>query len=141
MYNYRGLFGSVTRFLSFPKSRKAYFDVSIAGPFFGYLASVICVVSGLYYTQHATPVELINYPALPAGFFDMSIFLHQIMEQLPRLMSSTTSLSGEVVTAGVGQGKSALVSLHPLVVVGITGACVWKHILYIYIYILLFSKI
>jgi membrane-associated protease RseP (regulator of RpoE activity) len=44
-----GLFGSVTNLLSFPKTRKALFDVAIAGPVAGFVASLACM---LYGTAH-----------------------------------------------------------------------------------------
>ena len=53
-----GLFGSVTRFLSFPKTRQQLFDVSIAGPVAGYLGSLACLLGGLYLTAAASPDAL-----------------------------------------------------------------------------------
>ncbi len=109
-----GLFGTVTRFLTFPKSRKAIFDVSIAGPFAGFIASMACMLVGIDITSHATAAELLNYPAIPTGFFDYSILLHQLMEPLGSLNPPSTS-------DAIGQSKIALTSVHPLIAVGITG--------------------
>ena len=106
-----GLFGTVTRFLTFPKSRKAIFDVAIAGPFAGFVASMACMLVGIDITSHATPAELLDYPAIPTGFFDYSILLHQLMEPLGNVNPSDA----------VGQNNVALTSVHPLVAVGITG--------------------
>ena len=78
-----GLFGTVTRFLSFPKSRKALFDISIAGPLAGFIASASCILYGISLTQHATPMELASFPGLPTGFFDSSILLYQILDYIP----------------------------------------------------------
>ena len=109
-----GLFGTVTRFLTFPKSRKAIFDVAIAGPFAGFVASLTCILMGIDLTAHATPAELLNYPAIPTGFFDYSILLHEFMEPLRNIDPSSTA---DIV----GQSKTALTIIHPLVAVGITG--------------------
>ena len=69
-----GLFGTVTRFLTFPKSRKALFDVAIAGPFAGFVASLTCILMGIDLTAHATPAELLNYPAIPTDFSTTQYF-------------------------------------------------------------------
>lgn len=53
-----GLFGSVTRFLSFPKTRRQLFDVSIAGPVTGFIASLACLLGGFYLTAGASPDAL-----------------------------------------------------------------------------------
>ena len=53
-----GLFGSVTRFLSFPKTRRQLFDVSIAGPVAGFVSSLACLLGGLYLTAGASPDAL-----------------------------------------------------------------------------------
>lgn len=50
-----GTFGSITRFLSFPKNRKQLFDVSIAGPTAGFAASLACLFAGLSLTAGASP--------------------------------------------------------------------------------------
>lgn len=109
-----GLFGTVTRFLTFPKSRKAIFDVAIAGPFAGFVASLTCILMGIDLTAHATPAELLNYPAIPTGFFDYSILLHEFMEPLRNIDPSSTA-------DALGQSKTTLTIIHPLVAVGITG--------------------
>ena len=109
-----GLFGTVTRFLSFPKSRKALFDVAIAGPFAGFVASMACMLIGIDITAHATASELLNYPAIPTGFFDYSILLHQLIGPIGNVNSGNT-------VDALSQSKTALTSVHPLVAVGITG--------------------
>ena len=59
-----GIFGSVTRFLSFPKSRKELFDVAIAGPVAGFAASLACLLVGLSLTAGADPDTLGHSPSL-----------------------------------------------------------------------------
>lgn len=101
-----GLFGSVTRFLSYPKDRKAYFDVAIAGPVFGFLSSVACIVTGIILTQQASPAEIAQFPGLPIGFFDSSVLLHEILNYIPRnvislpasdAVATITSIQNQVI--------------------------------------------
>ena len=102
-----GLFGSATRFLSFPADRKQLFDISVSGPALGFLCSLASLVAGLYLTSTATPAEQALFPALPLGFFTSSLLIHEITNsflQISKLVDPTT-----------------LVPLHPLVTVAITG--------------------
>jgi hypothetical protein len=96
-----GLFGSVTRFLSFPKDRKAYFDVAIAGPLFGYFASLACITAGIILTQQASPAEIAQYPSLPVGFFDSSVFLHEILKQIPGTVASLPASDNAATLASI----------------------------------------
>lgn len=100
-----GLFGSVTNFLSYPKNRKELFDISIAGPLFGFLASLACTVYGLQATTTATPEMLQSYPQLPAAFFQTSILLGQLADNFLHFSST---------------GATTL-SIHPCVAVGAVG--------------------
>jgi membrane-associated protease RseP (regulator of RpoE activity) len=102
------VFGSITNFLSFPKNRKEMFDVAIAGPFLGFLTSLITTLIGLYLTQSASPNDLATYPALPTTFFTSSFLLFQLTDTF--LHISQTVASG-----------GALTSVHPLVAAGLIG--------------------
>lgn len=103
-----GLFGTITNFLTFPKTRKAIFDISIAGPALGFLFSLACTVYGFALTAGATPDLLATFPALPAAFLDSSFLLHEMANQF---LHST----------GVTDITPALTPVHPLVAVGMTG--------------------
>jgi Zn-dependent protease len=104
-----GLFGTITNFLSYPKSRKQLFDVSIAGPLFGFAASLACTIYGLDLTIDTAPDLLTNYPALPQGFFSSSLFLYELVNYFLDIAS---------------KDPTALVYVHPAVAVGITGLLV-----------------
>lgn len=75
-----GIFGTVLRFLEYPKTRKELFDVSIAGPLVGLVASLACSLYGLDLTAHADPAALSTFPALPVGFFRSSFLLDELVK-------------------------------------------------------------
>eukprot|EP00596_Hydrurales_sp_CCMP1899_P005210 CAMPEP_0119051770 /NCGR_PEP_ID=MMETSP1177-20130426/73275_1 /TAXON_ID=2985 /ORGANISM="Ochromonas sp, Strain CCMP1899" /LENGTH=724 /DNA_ID=CAMNT_0007031091 /DNA_START=367 /DNA_END=2541 /DNA_ORIENTATION=- len=102
-----GLFGSITNFLSFPKTRKAMFDISIAGPATGFLFSLIMTLYGLTLTAAASPEVLATFPALPTTFLDSSFLLHEMADQFLHFSALAT--------------QPAVTAVHPLVTVGMTG--------------------
>jgi membrane-associated protease RseP (regulator of RpoE activity) len=102
-----GLFGSITNFLSFPKTRKEMFDVSIAGPTLGFIASLAVTLFGLTMTASATPEVLSTFPALPTGFFSTSLLLHELVNAYIPLADNPAA--------------TAVTYIHPLVAVGLTG--------------------
>ena len=101
-----GIFGSITNFLEFPKSRKALFDIAIAGPATGFLFSLAATIYGLTLTAGATPDLLATFPALPTGFFSSSFLLHELIENFLHVSALP---------------PAALTAVHPLVAVGMTG--------------------
>ena len=101
-----GIFGSITNFLTFPKSRKALFDIAISGPAAGFLFSLLATIYGLTLTVNASPDILANFPAVPTGFFSSSFLLHEIVNQY---LPISTAL------------PDSLTYIHPLVAVGVTG--------------------
>ena len=103
-----GIFGSITNFLTFPKTRKAMFDISIAGPALGFTFSLLATLYGLSVTAGASPEVLATYPALPSVFLDSSFLLHELVDQF---LHTSTALTA----------TPALTSVHPLVAVGMTG--------------------
>jgi Zn-dependent protease len=103
-----GIFGTITNFLTFPKTRKAIFDISIAGPALGFVFSLACAVYGLALTAGATAESLATFPALPAAFLDSSFLLHELADQF--LHTSTAAAATPALTA-----------VHPLVAIGMTG--------------------
>jgi len=105
-----GLFGSVTRLLAFPKDRKQLFDVAIAGPLCGFIASLLCLFSGLSLTAEATPEMLATFPQVPTGFFQISLLLHEIVDQYLHISS-----------VPISSYATALTPVHPLLAVGIVG--------------------
>jgi Zn-dependent protease len=101
-----GIFGSITNFLEFPKSRKALFDIAIAGPFAGFLCSLAATLYGLTLTASASPELLSTFPALPTGFFSSSFLLHELVDNFLHISAVA---------------PTALTAVHPLVAVGMTG--------------------
>lgn len=102
-----GVFGSVTRFLDFPKTRDHLFDVSIAGPVLGFIASLACTINGLMLTSSAAPELLATFPKLPTGFFSSSFLIYQVVDQFLHISSIPD--------------PNALTAIHPLVAIGVTG--------------------
>jgi membrane-associated protease RseP (regulator of RpoE activity) len=104
-----GLFGSITNFLSYPKSRKELFDISIAGPVFGFAASLACTIYGLGLTVDTAPDVLSAFPALPQGFFSSSLLLYELANSYLDIAS---------------KDPTSLIYIHPAVAIGITGLIV-----------------
>ena len=104
-----GIFGTALRFLDYPKDRKTLFDVSIAGPLVGLIASLSCALIGLDLTAHASPEMVATFPALPIGFFRSSLLLNELVTSF--LQPSQETLSS----------LSTLLPLHPLFVTGLAG--------------------
>lgn len=102
-----GIFGSATRFLNYPKDRKALFDMAILGPLLGFLGSFACLFFGLMTSTTATAAEIAQYPALPVGFFSSSLLLYSMLDVTAHISSITD--------------QTTLIPIHPLVAVGITG--------------------
>lgn len=109
-----GNFGSVTRFLDFPKNRKQLFDISIAGPLFGFVSSLLCFLSGVYMTSHASTEILSTFPELPAGFFKSSLLIYQLLESALHISTASSNIAG-------ANGAGSLVPIHPLAIVGMVG--------------------
>jgi membrane-associated protease RseP (regulator of RpoE activity) len=97
-----GVFGSIMPFTNYPSNRKVLFDVSIAGPAVGLLASALCALAGLQLTSASTPDQLSHFPALPAIFLESSFLIQSLL--LPLVDPST-----------------GLIPLHPLLLVGVVG--------------------
>lgn len=102
-----GIFGSATRFLDYPKDRKALLDMALLGPLLGFLGSFACLSVGLMTSMTASAAEIATYPALPVGFFSSSLLLYSLMDVTTHISAVTD--------------QTALVPIHPLVAVGITG--------------------
>eukprot|EP00614_Pseudopedinella_elastica_P013843 CAMPEP_0172585632 /NCGR_PEP_ID=MMETSP1068-20121228/5034_1 /TAXON_ID=35684 /ORGANISM="Pseudopedinella elastica, Strain CCMP716" /LENGTH=754 /DNA_ID=CAMNT_0013380169 /DNA_START=25 /DNA_END=2289 /DNA_ORIENTATION=+ len=107
-----GTFGSIQKFLSFPKTRQELFDVALAGPLLGLVASCGLMLYGLALTSASgglPPDGLASYPLLPADVFQSSILLHTAAELA----------CPEALAAGRDS-----VALHPLAVAGLTGTLI-----------------
>ena len=93
-----GSFGAITRFESLVPSRKALFDIALAGPAFGGITSLLLLVIGL----------LLSHPG--------SLF------QLPNQFFQGSILVGSLARVVLGSAlQSPLVNIHPLVIVGWLG--------------------
>lgn len=106
-----GTFGSVTRLLSFPPSRKALFDMAIAGPLVGFACSLGMLVSGLDQTAHASPEVIASFPALPTGFFSSSFLIYWLTDNFLHI-------------ADAARVATSLTPVHPYVVIGMTGVLI-----------------
>ena len=103
-----GTFGSVLRFVSFPKSRKDMFDVAIAGPLTGLALSLTAFAAGMAMTNGA-PVEISEqWPMLPVALFRSSLMLWQVGQAL---------FSPDVVNLPL----VSQIHVHPLAIIGALG--------------------
>lgn len=93
-----GSFGAITRFESLLPNRKALFDIALAGPAAGGIVSLLMLITGL----------LLSHPG--------SLF------QLPNQFFQGSILVGSLARVVLGSAlQSAVVSIHPLVVIGWLG--------------------
>jgi membrane-associated protease RseP (regulator of RpoE activity) len=93
-----GSFGAITRFESLVPSRKALFDIALAGPAFGGITSLLLLVIGL----------LLSHPG--------SLF------QLPNQFFQGSILVGSLARVVLGSAlQSPVVNIHPLVIIGWLG--------------------
>ncbi|MDJ0732868.1 MAG: site-2 protease family protein [Nostocaceae cyanobacterium] len=93
-----GSFGAITRFESLLPNRKVLFDISLAGPAFGGIVSLLMLVTGL----------LLSHPG--------SLF------QLPNEFFQGSILVGSLARVILGSAlQSPLVDIHPLVIIGWLG--------------------
>ena len=74
-----GLFGSITNFLSYPKTRKALFDVAIAGPTLGTISATLSTPSA---TPSATPSLSLLIQKPPSAYASL-ICNNQHLPRLP----------------------------------------------------------
>ncbi len=94
-----GTFGSLTRFSSPPPTRRALFDIALAGPAAGGLLSLACLVIGLFFSE--TTTQAVPFMPRPEG-------IGVLVGTLVRL-----------IVGPIGAGE--LVLFHPLAVIGIVG--------------------
>lgn len=93
-----GSFGAITRFESLLPNRTALFDIAFAGPAVGGIISLLLLISGLFLSQPGSMFQL------PTEFFRASILVGTLAKVI--LGSSL---------------ETAVVDIHPLVVVGWLG--------------------
>lgn len=103
-----GTFGSVLRFVSFPKRRKDMFDVALAGPLTGLALSFAAFAAGMAMTQGAAPEISAQWPMLPVALFRSSLMLWQVGQAL---------FSADVVSLPL----VSQIHVHPLAVIGALG--------------------
>lgn len=93
-----GSFGAITRFESLLPNRKVLFDIALAGPAFGGIASLITLIAGLVLSHKGSLFQL------PNEFFQGSI------------------LVGSIARVILGSAlQSSVVDVHPSVIVGWVG--------------------
>jgi membrane-associated protease RseP (regulator of RpoE activity) len=93
-----GSFGAITRFESLLPSRNALLDISLAGPAFGGIASLLILIAGLLLSHPGSLFQM------PTPFFQGSI------------------LVGSLAKVVLGSAlEKAIVDVHPLLIVGWLG--------------------
>jgi Zn-dependent protease len=115
-----GSFGAITRILSFPKDRIALFDVAVAGPMLGMIASFALLAFGLWTTGHtASPEDLANFPVIPAAIFRSSLLVGLVTEFLqPNAISSLATVPVAVSPLTLAAISGLLVNALNLMPVG-----------------------
>ncbi|MEM8779604.1 MAG: site-2 protease family protein, partial [Cyanobacteria bacterium P01_G01_bin.49] len=93
-----GSFGAITRFESLIPTRKALFDVALAGPAFGGILSFLMLIIGLILSHQGSLFQV------PAQFFQGSI----LVGSLAKVVLGT-------------QLQQAIIDVHPLTVIGWLG--------------------
>jgi len=105
-----GYFGSLTQLKSYPPTRKAFFDVSAAGPLLGSLVSYAALAGGLWLTKLGVlPSGGEFAPALPLSLLQASTFVAEI---------TNAFLPGAFA---VVDPEHAALTLHPLALAGYWG--------------------
>ncbi len=120
-----GLFGSVVNFLSFPKTRGQMFDIALAGPFFGFLLSIVVAYYGVTLTVGADSDIVSTFPSLPVQYFQNSWLFSKLVEQIPAITTTVSTMSPPIADQAISQLPStitaSIIPLHPFVIIGMTG--------------------
>lgn len=120
-----GLFGSVVNFLSFPKTRGQMFDIALAGPFFGFLLSIMVAYYGVTLTIGASNDIVSTFPSLPVQYFQNSWLFSKLVEQIPAITTTVSTLSPPIADQAISQipnsVTASIIPLHPFVIIGMTG--------------------
>ncbi|CDF32416.1 unnamed protein product [Chondrus crispus] len=98
-----GTYGTITPLESYPNLRKDLFDVAVAGPLVGSVASISALIAGLLITSSGQIADW--FPQVPSALFHASILVG--------------SLADIILPAGLRE--QATIAVHPLAVVGYTG--------------------
>jgi len=101
-----GITSSVTSFKSLPKNREALFDISLAGPLLGVIASLVALAIGSQLTLSSDPATL---PSLPIDILRQSTLGGSIID---------TIIQGALYVPDGASSSGLMVSLHPLAVAG-----------------------
>lgn len=109
-----GVTSSVTQFKEPPKNKEAMFDVSIAGPLLGSVASLAALVVGSQLTLTSDPSLL---PALPLAILRQSTLGGGIIDAILGSGALSVPYGAEASQAVAGM----TVSLHPVAVAGYIG--------------------
>jgi hypothetical protein len=109
-----GVTSTVTQFKEPPKNKEAMFDVAIAGPLAGMIASISALVVGSQLTLFSDPSVL---PALPLDILRQSTLGGGIIDALLGAGALSVPLGAEASLAVAGM----TVSLHPVAVAGYIG--------------------
>lgn len=130
-----GIFGSIVNFLESPKTRAQLFDIAVAGPFVGLMASLALTIYGVSLTDAAAATEIMEaFPKVPLQFFESSwLFTHlahvspdSVTDTVATVLSSTSSViaspasdvammpSGLVTVAA----PASLIPVHPYEAIG-----------------------
>lgn len=102
-----GLFGSITPLRSFPPNREALLDFALAGPVASVVASLACVLGGIFASLRVMPIDLVHYPVVPAVLLKSSFLVGTFFSWFaPKTMMIPLAQP---------------VPVHPLFVVGFSG--------------------
>lgn len=98
-----GTYGTITPLESYPRHRRDLFDVAVAGPLVGSIASIAALVAGLVVTGSGEIADW--FPQVPSALFHASILIGTLADTI----------------LPPGMREQATIAVHPLAVVGYTG--------------------
>lgn len=112
----QGLFGCITRLLTFAPNRQALFDFAFAGPAVGYLLSIFLYAAGILLSVDLTlpPGAAENIAALASGALPGADAANAAADAASTAASATASFSASASAAAAGASASGATSLADL---------------------------
>ena len=110
-----GFLGAITPLRSPPPSMKSLFDFAMAGPLFGFLASMAQFILGLQVTALVDMETSLDFPGLPVFLLRSSALSSALIEFF---------LGKGTLLSGVSLPADAVLPLHPFAIAGFVGLIV-----------------
>ena len=102
-------FGSRSTYLNMPKSRNDIFDTTFSGVMVSLVASIVALVTGIYFTSIAPNEVLQSYPTVSLSLLTTNKIIEELLlYNFPTLVSDT----------GIENGVDTLIHMHWLAIAG-----------------------